>query len=206
MPPAQGRISAAVERARTQSVRAVRANALLAAINTGDARAKSCGGSNPDGRVSESPETCRCRERTSTRRAATQFTQRAAATKLPGNDQRPGHRSVDGDARDGVGAVHRSRRRQGQQLRAYDHFDLVRENGAWKVIDFDAFSSRITGCPARNDEVSAYRQSRGDRMPRDPHRAEDGDPHRRGLFRCRRQGAARAHGGRGGAYRAEPGA
>ncbi len=43
-------------------------------------------------------------------------------------------------------------------------------------------------------------------MPRDPHRSAARDPHGRGLFRCRRQGAACAHGGRGGAYRAEPGA
>ncbi len=30
----------------------------------------------------------------------------------------------------------------------YDHFDLVRENGAWKVMNL-TFSSRTTGCPAR---------------------------------------------------------
>jgi len=29
----------------------------------------------------------------------------------------------------------------------FDHFDLVRENGAWKVMNI-TFSSRITGCPA----------------------------------------------------------
>jgi hypothetical protein len=29
----------------------------------------------------------------------------------------------------------------------YDHFDLVRENGAWKVMNI-TFSSRLTGCPA----------------------------------------------------------
>jgi hypothetical protein len=29
-----------------------------------------------------------------------------------------------------------------------DHFDLVRENGAWKVMNL-TFSSRITGCPAQ---------------------------------------------------------
>jgi hypothetical protein len=28
-----------------------------------------------------------------------------------------------------------------------DHFDLVRENGAWKVMNL-TFSSRLTGCPA----------------------------------------------------------
>ena len=27
-----------------------------------------------------------------------------------------------------------------------DHFDLVRENGAWKVMNL-TFSSRLTGCP-----------------------------------------------------------
>jgi len=29
----------------------------------------------------------------------------------------------------------------------YDHFDLVRENGGWKVMNL-TFSSRTTGCPA----------------------------------------------------------
>ena len=30
----------------------------------------------------------------------------------------------------------------------YDHFDLVRENGMWKVMNL-TFSSRVTGCPAQ---------------------------------------------------------
>ena len=30
----------------------------------------------------------------------------------------------------------------------FDHFDLVRENGAWKVMNL-TFSSRITDCPAQ---------------------------------------------------------
>lgn len=30
----------------------------------------------------------------------------------------------------------------------YDHFDLVRENGAWKVMNL-TFSSRTDGCPAQ---------------------------------------------------------
>ena len=29
----------------------------------------------------------------------------------------------------------------------YDHFDLVRENGSWRVMNL-TFSSRTTGCPA----------------------------------------------------------
>jgi hypothetical protein len=29
----------------------------------------------------------------------------------------------------------------------FDHFDLIRENGAWKVMNL-TFSSRTTGCPA----------------------------------------------------------
>ena len=29
----------------------------------------------------------------------------------------------------------------------FDHFDLVRENGAWKIMNL-TFSSRLTGCPA----------------------------------------------------------
>ena len=30
----------------------------------------------------------------------------------------------------------------------FDHFDLVRENGAWKVMNL-TFSSRVIGCPTR---------------------------------------------------------
>lgn len=30
----------------------------------------------------------------------------------------------------------------------FDHFDLVRENGAWKIMNI-TFSSRTTGCPAQ---------------------------------------------------------
>src|SRR3954470_5435726 len=30
----------------------------------------------------------------------------------------------------------------------FDHFDLVRDNGAWKVMNL-TFSSRIAGCPAQ---------------------------------------------------------
>jgi hypothetical protein len=30
----------------------------------------------------------------------------------------------------------------------FDHFDLVRDNGAWKVMNL-TFSSRTTGCPAQ---------------------------------------------------------
>jgi hypothetical protein len=30
----------------------------------------------------------------------------------------------------------------------FDHFDLVREEGAWKVINL-TFSSRTAGCPAQ---------------------------------------------------------
>lgn len=30
----------------------------------------------------------------------------------------------------------------------YDHFDLLRENGAWKVMNL-SFSSRTAGCPAQ---------------------------------------------------------
>jgi hypothetical protein len=29
----------------------------------------------------------------------------------------------------------------------FDHFDLIRENGVWKVMNI-TFSSRVTGCPA----------------------------------------------------------
>ncbi len=46
-----------------------------------------------------------------------------------------------------------------------------------------------------------HRQSRRDRLPGDPHGAAHGHQHGRGLFRRRREGAACAHGGRGGAHR-----
>ena len=54
--------------------------------------------------------------------------------------------------------------------------------------------------------LAPHRQPRRDRVPGDPHGAAARDPHGRGLFRRRRQGAARAHGGRGGAHRAVAGA
>ena len=53
-----------------------------------------------------------------------------------------------------------------------------------------------------DDRLPPHRQSRRDRLPDHPHRAAARDPHGRGLFRRRRQGAARARGRRGGAYRA----
>src|SRR4051794_16851607 len=60
--------------------------------------------------------------------------------------------------------------------------------------------------PGRNcsDHLPPHRQSRRDRVPRDPHRATPWDSHGRGLFRRGREGAACAHGGRGGAHWAEP--
>jgi hypothetical protein len=67
------------------------------------------------------------------------------------------------------------------------------------LSDSDQMATRGSGC-------QPHRQPRRDRVPGDPHRAAARDPHGRGLFRRRRQGAARAHGGRGGAHRAEPGA
>ena len=83
--------------------------------------------------------------------------------------------------------------------------------GTWKVMNLTFFHLAADGARAMPSdlqmiELPPHRQSRRDRLPGDPHRAAARDPHGRGLFRRRRQGAACAHGGRGGAHRAEPGA
>ena len=68
----------------------------------------------------------------------------------------------------------------------------------------DRRASACSGCDAAQRMMKSllHRQSRRDRVPGDPHRAADGGADGRGLFRCRREGAACAHGRRGGAHRA----
>ena len=81
-------------------------------------------------------------------------------------------RSGDRDRRrrrDGLGAVRRSRRRQGRHC-GDDHFDLVRENGAWNDHEPHLFVTRH-GLSERSDQVAPHRQSRRDRLPHHPHRA-----------------------------------
>ena len=118
------------------------ANGLLAAFNTGNA-AEILRWVYPDGRVTG---TGTFPNRTGIRSESwTQFTQRAAGSSFQESISDPAI-EVDGDAamiwapfvvRVG-GKVHNC---------GFDHFDLVRENGAWKVMNL-TFSSRITGCPA----------------------------------------------------------
>ena len=118
------------------------ANGLLAAFNTGNA-ADIMRWVYPDGRVTG---TGTFPNRTGIRSESwTQFTQRAADSSFQESISDPAI-EVDGDAamiwapfvvRVG-GKVHNC---------GFDHFDLVRENGAWKVMNL-TFSSRITGCPA----------------------------------------------------------
>ena len=118
------------------------ANGLLAAFNTGNA-ADIMRWVYPDGRVTG---TGTFPNRTGIRSESwTQFTQRAAGSGFQEGISDPAI-EVDGDAamiwapfvvRVG-GKVHNC---------GFDHFDLVRENGAWKIMNL-TFSSRITGCPA----------------------------------------------------------
>jgi len=118
------------------------ANGLLAAFNTGNA-AEILRWVYPDGRVTGTgtlPNGTGIRSE-----SWTQFTQRASGSGFQESISDPAI-EVDGDAamiwapfvvRVG-GKVHNC---------GFDHFDLVRENGAWKVMNL-TFSSRITGCPA----------------------------------------------------------
>ena len=118
------------------------ANGLLAAFNTGNA-AEILRWVYPDGRVTG---TGTLPNKTGIRSESwTQFTQRAAGSAFQEGISDPAI-EVDGDAamiwapfvvRVG-GKVHNC---------GFDHFDLVRENGAWKVMNL-TFSSRITGCPS----------------------------------------------------------
>jgi len=119
------------------------ANALLAAFNTGNA-AEVLRWVYPDGRVTGAG--------TFPNRSVlhseswTQFTQRAAGSNFQETISDPAI-EVDGDAAM-VWAPFIVRVGGKVSNCGYDHFDLVRENGAWKVMNL-TFSSRITGCPAQ---------------------------------------------------------
>ncbi len=119
------------------------ANALLAAFNTGNP-AEVLRWVYPDGRVTG---TGTFPNRTGMRSESwTQFTQHAAGSSFQETISDPAI-EIDGDAamiwapfvvRIG-GKVYNC---------GINHFDLVRENGSWKVMNL-TFSSRITGCPAQ---------------------------------------------------------
>jgi len=119
------------------------ANSLLAAFNTGNA-AEILRWVYPDGRVTG---TGTFPDRSGVHSESwTQFTQRLGNTGFQETITDPAI-EIDGDAamiwapfvvRVG-GKVYNC---------GIDHFDLVRENGSWKVMNL-TFSSRITGCPAQ---------------------------------------------------------
>ena len=119
------------------------ANALLAAFNSGNP-AEVLKWVYPDGRVAG---TGTLPNRSGVRSESwTQFTQRLGNAAFQETISDPAI-EVDGDAamiwapfvvRIG-GKVYNC---------GIDHFDLVRENGTWKVMNL-TFSSRITGCPAQ---------------------------------------------------------
>lgn len=119
------------------------ANSLLAAFNTGNS-AEILRWVYPDGRVTG---TGTLPNRSGVRSESwTQFTQRLANSTFQETISHPAI-EIDGDVamiwapfvvRIG-GKVHNC---------GIDHFDLVRENGAWKTMNL-TFSSRITGCPVQ---------------------------------------------------------
>ena len=119
------------------------ANALLSAFNTGNP-AEILRWVYPDGRVTG---TGTLPNRTGLRSESwTQFTQRAAGSGFQETISDPAV-EVDGDAAM-VWAPFVVRVNDKVYNCGIDHFDLVRENGTWKVMNL-TFSSRITGCPAQ---------------------------------------------------------
>jgi hypothetical protein len=119
------------------------ANALLAAFNTGNP-AEVLRWVYPDGRVTG---TGTLPSRSGVRSESwTQFTQRLGNSAFQETISDPAV-EIDGDV-----AMVRAPFvvRIGGKVSncGYDHFDLVRDNGAWKVMNL-TFSSRISGCPAQ---------------------------------------------------------
>ena len=119
------------------------ANALLAAFNTGNA-AEIMRWVYPDGRVTG---TGTLPTRSGVRSESwTQFTQRLGNTAFEETISDPAI-EVDGDAAM-IWAPFVVRMGGKVYNCGIDHFDLVRENGTWKVMNL-TFSSRVTGCPAQ---------------------------------------------------------
>jgi len=119
------------------------ANALLAAFTTGNA-AEIMRWVYPDGRVTG---TGKFPNRSGLRSESwTQFTQRASGSGFQETISDPAV-EIDGDAAM-VWAPFVVRIGGKVYNCGIDHFDLVRENGSWKVMNL-TFSSRIAGCPAQ---------------------------------------------------------
>jgi hypothetical protein len=119
------------------------ANGLLAAFNTGNP-AEILRWVYPDGRVTATG-TFPNRSGVSSE-SWTQFTQREAGSAFQETISDPAI-EVDGDEAM-IWAPFVVRIGGKVWNCGIDHFDLVRENGAWKTMNL-TFSSRITGCPAQ---------------------------------------------------------
>jgi len=118
-------------------------NALLGAFNTGNS-AEILRWVYPDGRVTgvgTLPNRSGLRSE-----SWTQFTQRSGTAAFQETISDPAV-EIDGDAAM-VWAPFVVRMGGKVYNCGLDHFDLVRENGAWKVMNL-TFSSRIAGCPAQ---------------------------------------------------------
>jgi hypothetical protein len=119
------------------------ANSLLAAFTTGNA-AEILRWVYPDGRVTGVGT---FPNRTGLRSQSwTEFTQRVAGSGFQETISDPAV-EVDGDAAM-IWAPFVVRMGGKVSNCGVDHFDLVRENGSWKVMNL-TFSSRTTGCPAQ---------------------------------------------------------
>jgi len=117
------------------------ANALLAAFKTGNP-AEILRWVYPDGRVTG---TGTLPNRSGVRSESwTQFVQRAAGSSFKETISDPAI-EIDGDAAM-IWAPFVVRIDGKVYNCGIDHFDLVRENGAWRIMNL-TFSSRITGCP-----------------------------------------------------------
>lgn len=116
------------------------ANSLLAAFNTGNA-AEILRWVYPDGRVTGAGT---FPNRTGVHSQSwTEFTQRAAGSGFQETISDPAV-EIDGDAAM-IWAPFVVRIGGKVNNCGFDHFDLVRENGVWKVMNL-TFSSRVTGC------------------------------------------------------------
>lgn len=119
------------------------ANALLAAFSTGKP-AEILRWVYPDGRVTG---TGTLPNRSGLHQESwTQFTERAAGSGFQETISDPAV-EVDGDAAM-VWAPFVVRVDGKVYNCGTDHFDLVRENGAWRTMNL-TFSSRVTGCPSQ---------------------------------------------------------
>jgi hypothetical protein len=139
LPPAQGLPPPAREE---QSVLAV-VNALLASFRSGDSAAM-LRWVYPDGRITATGR--RANSSGLRQESWTQFAERINPGGTFEESISDPAIEIDGDAAM-VWAPFVVRVGGKVANCGFDHFDLVRENGAWKVMNL-TFSSRITACPA----------------------------------------------------------